>query len=132
MPNNPRNYTSIGVEKPQFEELRTIKARWEKRAGRRFYWGHFLMMLVTLQEVPEESIHTVEMRQGTEEEPPSPEQLKETGVEYNPEMTREVAQLMDPGAELSEAEIEAIAERVAEKVVAKLQSLSKEKEHPAS
>ena len=51
--------------------------------------------------------------------------LRERGVEYDPEMTQEVAQLMGFGAELSEAEIEAIAERVAEKVVAKLQNLKR-------
>ena len=76
MPNNPRNYTSIGVEKPHFEELRSVKAKWEKRAGRRFYWSDFLMMLVTLQEPPKESIQTVEMRQhAADGELLSPEEL---------------------------------------------------------
>ena len=129
MPNNPRNYTSIGVEKPHFEELRSVKHKWEQRAGRRFYWSDFLMMLVTLQDLPEESIQTVEMRQhAADEEPLSPEQLRETGLEYDEEMTREVSQLRGFGAELSEAEVEAIAKRVAEKVVAKLQALNNDKD----
>ena len=59
------------------------EAGWEKILLR-----DFLMMLVTLQELPKESIQTVEMRQhAADEEPLSPEELREKGF-YHPRLVR--------------------------------------------
>ena len=43
-------FGSIGVRLEQLAELRKIKGEWEGRAGKRFKWGDFLMMLVTLHQ----------------------------------------------------------------------------------
>ena len=43
-------YGYIGVELGELAELRSVKSEWENRAGRKFRWGDFMMMLLTLQQ----------------------------------------------------------------------------------
>ena len=116
------DYTSIGIDRHQFDELRTVKEQWQHRAGRRFYWGDFLMMLLTLHESRAETTPTVKLRQ--EEEPLSEEQLRE-GWEYDEVTTEHVRQMLERRGGISEEIIEAIAERVAEKVVEKLREMER-------
>ena len=113
-------YTSIGIEKRQFSELRAVKEDWQRRSGRRFHWGDFLMMLVTLHGWKGSTVPTVELHQ--ESKPLSEEQLQEMGLEYDEEVTQVVSQMLGLVEGLSEKAIEAIAERVAQKVVAKLRA----------
>ena len=118
------NYTSIGIDRHQFDELRAVKERWQDRAGRRFYWGDFLMMLLTLHESRAETTPTVELHQ--EEESLSEEQLREMDWEYDEVTTEQVRQMLGPPGGLSEDTIEAIAERVAQKVMEKLREMEGE------
>ena len=113
-------YTSIGIERYKFDELLEVKEQWQRRAGRRFYWGDFLMMLVTLQDRPGDAVPTAELHQ--DEQPLSEEQLRAMGVEYNEELTQEFNRTFGRTGTLSEEEIESIAKRVAELVIEKLRT----------
>lgn len=100
-------YGSIGVELGQLAELRNVKSEWENRAGRKFRWGDFLMMLLTLQQGV---AGVAEM--GQEHEPATQEELDSLGVELEEW----------PGIPitLSEQDQERIAELITEKVVNRL------------
>ena len=113
-------YTSIGIERHKFDELLEVKNQWQRRAGRRFYWGDFLMMLVTLQERPVDAVPTAELHQ--DEQPLSEEQLRAMGVEYDQELTQEFTRTFGRTWTLSEEEIESIARRVAELVIEQLRA----------
>ena len=113
-------YTSIGLERHKFDELLEVKEQWQRRAGRRFYWGDFLVMLVTLHERPGGAAPTAELHQ--DEQPLSEEQLRAKGVEYDEALTQEFNRMLGRTGTLSEEEIESIARRVAELVIEELRA----------
>ena len=113
-------YTSIGLERQKFDELVEVKEQWQRRAGRRFYWGDFLMMLVTLHESPGGAVPTADLHQ--DEQPLSEEQLRAEGFEYDEALTQEFNRTFGRTGTLSEEEIESIAKRVAELVIEKLRT----------
>ena len=123
----PAKYTSIGLERQKFDELLEVKEQWQRRAGRRFYWGDFLMMLVTLQERPVDPVPTAELHQ--DEQPLSEEQLRAEGFEYDEALTQEFNRTFDRTGTLSEEEIESIAKRVAELVIEKLRASGVKSHH---
>ena len=104
-----RQWSSIGVEKAMFNELKTLKVQAEERAGRRLTWADFFAILMGLHEmrsvaIPAEQVPVAHMHQEKPgEEPLSPEQLEEMGLE-------EISFL-------NERDREFIADRVAEKVI---------------
>ena len=116
----PPNYSSIGIDRTQLAELQAVKQRWEDRARRRFRWGDFLMMLLAVNErneprMSQESLVVAEMHQ--DDEPLSGEQLAGAGLVRDDAMTLEVATMTGGRAHLSEETIEAIAEKVAAKLL---------------
>ena len=82
-----RQWSSIGVEKAMFNELKTLKVQAEERAGRRLTWADFFAILMGLHEmrsvaIPAEQVPVAHMHQEKPgEEPLSPEQLEEMGLE---------------------------------------------------
>ena len=116
-------YGSIWIELDKLAALRAVKAEWERRSGGSFRWGDFLMMLITLHEAPgagieEEQVPVAEMHQ---DEPLTDEQLAAMGVQPDDAMTLEMAALAGTKADLSEGTIEALATKVAERVLGQLE-----------
>ena len=112
------DYSSIGIEREHLDRLRAVKRRWEDLAANKFRWGDFLMLLVSLQESQEPVQHVV-MGQDLNKEP-------EEGApawEKDDAMTLEVAAMVGGAASLSEGSIEAIAERVVEKLMERFPDL---------
>lgn len=111
-----KDYTSIGIERPQFLELEGVKNEWEGKAGRGFRWGDFLMMLLTLRDMERgaQDLHShgelVEMGQ---DQPASEEDEGEFEIEQFPGLP----------ITLSEEDRDRIAERVAEKLATHLEEL---------
>ena len=120
----PIRYGSIGVELDKLAELRAVKQEWERRSGRSFRWGDFLMMLVTLHQAADtvESLPQQEVAEMHQHETVTEEQLAQMGVYQDDALTLEVAALTGGRAALSEETVDAIATKVAESVVRQLKA----------
>jgi len=141
-------YGSIGIEQEKLDELKVVKAVWEHRAGRKFTWGDFLSILVTLHQpgdtlVPGQEGQVAHMNQDSspleerdqEMEAELAQMLHEEGEALlakaklegtllSPEAQYAIAKMqMQANApeeisfSLSEREWEALAEKVAEKLL---------------
>ena len=99
-------WSSIGVEKAMFNELKKLKAQAEDRAGHRLTWADFFAILIGLHEmrsaaIPAEQVPVAYMHQEEPgEEPLSPDEMGLEEISF-----------------LSERDREIIADRVAEKVI---------------
>ena len=50
------DYTSIGIERTHFSHLQSAKKDLERKAGRSFRWGDFLMMLIAFRDLQEQAV----------------------------------------------------------------------------
>ena len=121
-------YDSIGVQLEQLAELKALKFAWEQRARKKFAWGDFLTILVTLhQPSPTRTPQDVRFAEMHQEERPLIESSSPKLAGRGTILTLEPASAFVGRASLSDETIERIAELVAAKIVDRIELLNRDK-----
>ena len=113
------NPVTVTLEQAQVAEWRVAKAMASRDAGKSLTWGDFFAMLVGSYQQPSEPLIA-----HMEQEQPEGEEAADVTAVPDDAMTMAVAAMTGSGAILSEETCELIAEKVAEKIMERMEALN--------